>query len=135
MINLKQILEGKDSEDAAGIAYFFNDTLLCCQNNEGRWGVPKGHIHVDEKPEEGALREFSEETQIILNKPIEMIRVWSAAACEDLNVCSETATMLVQLIPSECSSRLVEMRKRPLSVPSATKPEKPSILLASPSCA
>ena len=70
MINLKQILEGKDSEDAAGIAYFFNDTLLCCQNNEGRWGIPKGHIHIDETPEEGALREFTEETQIILNKPI-----------------------------------------------------------------
>ena len=70
MINLKQILEGKDSEDAAGIAYFFNDTLLCCQNNEGKWGIPKGHIHIDETPEEGAHREFTEETQIILNKPI-----------------------------------------------------------------
>ena len=71
MIKLKQIIEGKDSKDAAGIAYFFNDTLLCCQNNEGRWGIPKGHIHIDETPEEGALREFSEETQILLNKPIE----------------------------------------------------------------
>ena len=71
MIKLKQIIEGKDSKDAAGIAYFFNDTLLCCQNNEGRWGIPKGHIHIDETPEEGALRELSEETQIILNKPIE----------------------------------------------------------------
>ena len=72
MFKLKQILEGKDSKDAAGIAYFFNDTLLCCQNNEGRWGIPKGHIHIDETPEEGAYREFSEETQIILNKPIEL---------------------------------------------------------------
>ena len=71
VIKLKQIIEGKDSKDAAGIAYFFNDTLLCCQNNEGRWGIPKGHIHIDETPEEGALRELSEETQIILNKPIE----------------------------------------------------------------
>ena len=70
MIKLKQIVEGKDSKDAAGIAYFFNDTLLCCQNNEGMWGIPKGHIHIDETPEEGALREFTEETQIILNKPI-----------------------------------------------------------------
>jgi ADP-ribose pyrophosphatase YjhB (NUDIX family) len=71
VIKLKQIIEGKDSKDAAGIAYFFNDTLLCCQNNKGRWGIPKGHIHIDETPEEGALRELSEETQIILNKPIE----------------------------------------------------------------
>ena len=71
MIKLKQILEGKDSKNAAGIAYFFNDMLLSCQSAEGRWGIPKGHIHIDESPEEGALREFSEETQIILNKPIE----------------------------------------------------------------
>ena len=71
MIKLKQIVEGKDSKNAAGIAYFFNDMLLSCQSAEGRWGIPKGHIHIDETPEEGALREFSEETQIILNKPIE----------------------------------------------------------------
>ena len=70
MIKLKDIVENKDSKDAAGIAYFFNDTLLCCQNNEGRWGIPKGRIHIDETPEEGAYREFTEETQIILNKPI-----------------------------------------------------------------
>ena len=71
MIKLKQIIEGKDSKEAAGIAYFFENTLLCCLTTEGRWGIPKGHIHIDETPEEGAYREFSEETQIILNKPIE----------------------------------------------------------------
>ena len=71
MIKLKQIVEGKDSKDAAGIAYFLDNTLLCCLTSEGRWGIPKGHIHIDETPEEGAFREFSEETQIILNKPIE----------------------------------------------------------------
>lgn len=70
MIKLKELLENKDSKNAAGIAYFFNDTLLCCQNNEGRWGIPKGHIHINETPEEGAYREFTEETQIVLNKPI-----------------------------------------------------------------
>lgn len=71
MIKLKHILESKDSKNAAGIAYFFDNTLLCCLSSEGRWGIPKGHIHIDETPEEGAYREFSEETQIILNKPIE----------------------------------------------------------------
>ena len=30
MIKLKQIIEGKDSKDAAGIAYFFNEALLSC---------------------------------------------------------------------------------------------------------
>ena len=71
MIKLKQIVEGKDSKDAAGIAYFFDNHMLCCLTSEGRWGIPKGHIHIDETPEEGAYREFTEETQIILNKPIE----------------------------------------------------------------
>ena len=70
MIKLKQLIESKDSKNAAGIAYFFNDMLLSCQTAEGVWGIPKGHIHIDETPEEGAYREFSEETQIILNKPI-----------------------------------------------------------------
>ena len=70
MIKLKQIVEGKDSKNAAGIAYFFDNTILCCLTSEGRWGIPKGHIHIDETPEEGAYREFTEETQIILNKPI-----------------------------------------------------------------
>ena len=71
MIKLKHILESKDSKNAAGIAYFFDNTLLCCLSSEGRRGIPKGHMHIDETPEEGAYREFSEETQIILNKPIE----------------------------------------------------------------
>jgi ADP-ribose pyrophosphatase YjhB (NUDIX family) len=70
VIKLKELLENKDSKNVAGIAYFFNDTLLCCQNNEGRWGIPKGHIHINETTEEGAYREFTEETQIILNTPI-----------------------------------------------------------------
>jgi len=70
VIKLKQIVEGKDSKDAAGIAYFFDNHMLCCLTSEGRWGIPKGHIHIDETPEEGAYREFTEETQIILNKSI-----------------------------------------------------------------
>ena len=72
VIKLKHIVESKDSKNAAGIAYFCDNTMLCCLTSEGRWGIPKGHIHIDETPEEGAYREFSEETQIILNKPIEL---------------------------------------------------------------
>ena len=71
MIKLKQIIESKNTKNVAGIAYFFDNMLLCCLNTEGRWGIPKGHIEIDETPEEGAIREFTEETQIILNKPIE----------------------------------------------------------------
>ena len=70
MIKIKQIIEQKDSKHAAGVAYIVGDELLCVKSTSGRWGIPKGHIQVNETPEEGALREFTEETQIILSKPI-----------------------------------------------------------------
>ena len=70
MIKLKQIIESKDSKHAAGIAYVVGDELLCVKSSSGKWGIPKGHIQVDETPEEGARREFTEETQIILSKSI-----------------------------------------------------------------
>ena len=63
-------MESEDSKHAAGVAYIVGDELLCVKSTSGRWGIPKGHIQVNETPEEGALREFTEETQIILSKPI-----------------------------------------------------------------
>ena len=75
MIKLKQINEQKDSKHAAGIAYIVGDELLCVQSTSGRWGIPKGHRHVDETPEEGARREFTEETQIIIEQPLELSHI------------------------------------------------------------
>lgn len=54
MINLTSIVEQKDSKHAAGIAYVVNDELLCVQSTSGRWGIPKGHRHTDETPEESS---------------------------------------------------------------------------------
>ena len=68
-------MESEDSKHAAGIAYIVGDELLCVQSTSGRWGIPKGHRHVDETPEEGAHREFTEETQIILNRDIELSHI------------------------------------------------------------
>ena len=62
VIKLKQLLENKDSKHAAGIAYVFDNKLLCVQDTKGKWGIPKGHKHIDETPEEAAFREFTEET-------------------------------------------------------------------------
>jgi len=70
MIKLKQIYENKDSKNAAGIAYIVGDEMLCVQNTNGRWEIPNGHIQIDETPEEGARREFTEETQIMVSKPV-----------------------------------------------------------------
>jgi 8-oxo-dGTP pyrophosphatase MutT (NUDIX family) len=75
MIKLQHINEQKDSKHAAGIAYLVDDELLCVQNTNGRWEIPKGHRKKDETPEDGAHREFTEETQIILNKEIKLSHV------------------------------------------------------------
>ena len=70
MIKLKDLLfEGyNDTDDSAGILYCcYDEALLCLGENSGKWNVPKGHIMIGEKPLEGAIREFTEETQIVLN--------------------------------------------------------------------
>ena len=70
MIKLKDLLfEGyNDTDDSAGILYYcYDEVLLCLGENSGIWNVPKGHIMIGEEPLEGAIREFTEETQIVLN--------------------------------------------------------------------
>ena len=67
MIKLKELIE-VDSNDTAGILYLYYDHfLLCLTERSKEWNVPKGHIQMNEDPIDGALREFTEETQIILN--------------------------------------------------------------------
>ena len=68
-------MESEDSKHAAGIAYIVDDELLCVKSMSGRCGIPKGHRHVDETPEEGARREFTEETQIIIEQPLELSHI------------------------------------------------------------
>jgi 8-oxo-dGTP pyrophosphatase MutT (NUDIX family) len=72
MIKLKDILyelKENDSTDSGGVLYYHGDkVLLCLGSNSGVWNVPKGHIMVKEKPMEGSVREFTEETQIQLDE-------------------------------------------------------------------
>ena len=70
MIKLKDLLfeSHNDSDDTAGILYFYCDeVLLCLGENSGKWNAPKGHIIIGEESLDGALREFTEETQIVFN--------------------------------------------------------------------
>ena len=70
MLKLKNLLfeRHNDSDDTGGVLYYWNDkVLLCLGEHSGKWNVPKGHIMIGEKPLEGSVREFTEETQIILN--------------------------------------------------------------------
>jgi len=70
MLKLKDLLfEGhNDTDDTGGVLYYWNDkVLLCLGSRSGRWNVPKGHIMKGETPLDGSVREFTEETQIVLN--------------------------------------------------------------------
>tara|TARA_B100000749_G_C18287991_1_gene407209 strand:+ start:68 stop:472 length:405 start_codon:yes stop_codon:yes gene_type:complete len=71
MIKLKDLLferDENDTDDSGGILYYFGDkVLLCLSSGSGKWNVPKGHIMKGEDPLDGAVREFKEETQIMLN--------------------------------------------------------------------
>ena len=71
MLKLKDLLfEGheNDSDDTGGVLYYWNDkVLLCLGEHSGKWHIPKGHIQIGEEPLAGSVREFTEETQIVLN--------------------------------------------------------------------
>ena len=79
MIKLKDILferSENDTKDTGGVLYYSGDTiLLCLGSSSGNWNIPKGHIMKGEDPLEGSLREFTEETQIILNGTPELVKI------------------------------------------------------------
>ena len=79
MIKLKDLLnEGfNDTNDSVCVLYYcYEEPLLCLGANSGVWHVPKGHIMVGENPLEGSLREFTEETQIVLNGIPELAKTY-----------------------------------------------------------
>jgi len=70
MLKLKDLLfeRDNDTDDIGGVLYYWYDkVLLCLGSRSGKWNVPKGHIMKGETPLEGSVREFTEETQIVLN--------------------------------------------------------------------
>ena len=79
MIKLKELLfEGHiDSDDTGGVLYYCNDkVLLCLGEHSGKWHIPKGHIQIGEEPLAGSVREFTEETQIVLNGIPELVNTY-----------------------------------------------------------
>ncbi len=80
MLKLKDLLfEGheNDSDDTGGVLYYCNDkVLLCLGEKSGKWHVPKGHIQIGEEPLAGSVREFTEETQIVLNGIPELVNTY-----------------------------------------------------------
>ena len=79
MLKLKELLyEGhNDSDDTGGVLYYWNDkVLLCLGEHSGKWNVPKGHIQIGEEPLAGSVREFTEETQIVLNGIPELVNTY-----------------------------------------------------------
>ena len=79
MIKLKDLLfEGhNDTDDTGGVLYYWYDkVLLCLGSRSGKWNVPKGHIQIGEDPLVGSVREFTEETQIVLNGIPELVNTY-----------------------------------------------------------
>ena len=80
MIKLKDLLfEGHDidSDDTGGVLYYcYDKVLLCLGDHSGKWNVPKGHIRIGEEPLAGSVREFTEETQIVLNGIPELVNTY-----------------------------------------------------------
>ena len=80
MLKLKDLLfEGheNDSDDTGGVLYYCNDkVLLCLGEKSGIWHVPKGHIQIGEESLAGSVREFTEETQIVLNGIPELVNTY-----------------------------------------------------------
>lgn len=51
-------------EKSCGICVFKDDNVLLVHHNLGHWGLPKGHVELNETEEETAIRETKEETNI-----------------------------------------------------------------------
>lgn len=68
-----------DKFDAAGLIVKFKDLVLLgrrskfCHDLNGYWSMACGAIESDEKPEETAIREFFEETNIKIDKEVSQL--------------------------------------------------------------
>ena len=81
MIKLKDLLferNKNDTKDSGGVLYYYgeNQVLLCLGSQSGKWNIPKGHIQIGEESLDGSVREFTEETQIVLNKTPELVNTY-----------------------------------------------------------
>tara|TARA_Y100000310_G_scaffold160117_1_gene159811 strand:+ start:73 stop:483 length:411 start_codon:yes stop_codon:yes gene_type:complete len=80
MIKLKDLLFERnlnDTTDTGGVLYYWYDKmLLCLGENSGKWNIPKGHIMIGESSLKGSIREFTEETQIVLNGIPELVNTY-----------------------------------------------------------
>ena len=80
MIKLKDLLferDENDSDDVGGVLYYcYDKVLLCLGESSGKWHIPKGHIQIGEEPLAGSVREFTEETQIVLNGIPELVKTY-----------------------------------------------------------
>jgi len=81
MIKLKDLLferSKNDTKDSGGVLYYYGQdkVLLCLGSQSGKWNIPKGHIMIGEDSLVGSMREFTEETQIILNKTPELVNTY-----------------------------------------------------------
>ena len=65
-MKLRELLSTDTDVVSGVIIYAKNKILLCLRTNDGEWSIPKGHVHVNETPVKGAVRELAEETKIYI---------------------------------------------------------------------
>ena len=53
-----------NKEKSCGIVVIKENSVLLVHHNIGHWGLPKGHVELNETEEETAIREVLEETNI-----------------------------------------------------------------------
>lgn len=69
--------KNKKLDRFSGILFKYNDKVLLCkrspnQSLPGKWSIPGGGVENGESPREAAVREFFEETNIIIEDPDEL---------------------------------------------------------------
>ena len=68
----------KDINRYAGVIIKYGDEVLLGKRNTnktlpGEWSIPAGHLHEDEQPISGAIRECFEETNIKVGKDLKLV--------------------------------------------------------------
>lgn len=97
----KNIIEHKS---ASAVVYFNADgeiKILMLKKKNGNWVLPKGHIELNEKPQDAAFREAKEEGGIEKGRVVKFLGSSAYSFQPDYSFAKQQKTVLVYLIKGE----------------------------------